>query len=127
MIHLAQIRKQVKNRRDKHLLRRRGGGRHDNRRRGRAAFLRRAQFLLPDQPGQHKRNGNCRRHGEGKRTPELRIDGKNAGNTADANTERLHAAADRNNRHHCRANHAANERETIFRFTPNNAGSVTPK
>lgn len=86
MIHLAQIRKQVKNRRDKHLLRRRGGGRHDNRRRGRAAFLHRAQFLLPDQPGQHKGNDNRRRHGEGKRTPELRINRKNAGNTADANT-----------------------------------------
>ena len=86
MIHLAQIRKQVKNRRDKHLLRRRGGGRHDNRRRGRAALLGGAQLPLPDQPGQHKGNDNRRRHGEGKRTPELRINRKNAGNTADANT-----------------------------------------
>ena len=86
MIHLAQIRKQVKNRRDKHLLRRRGGGRHDNRGRRRAALLGGAQFPLPDQPGENKGNDNSGSHRQGKRTPELRIDGKNAGNAADVNT-----------------------------------------
>lgn len=81
---------------------------------GRVAFFSGAEAALADEAGEDEGYDDGGGHGEGKGLPELRVDGEDAGDAADADTECLHAAADGNDGGGGRTDHAADKREAVF-------------
>lgn len=84
------------------------------RRGGRVAFFSGTEAALADEAGEDEGYDDGGSHGEGKGLPELRVDGEDAGDAADADTECLHAAADGDDGGGGRTDHAADKRETVF-------------